>query len=231
MKDGEAPKPGDTVTTHEEDKLAMNIPFYITPATATSSLLIFRAEYAEKSGARAWVLTNFPTWFMHTFTQSVIVDGDMVFLNRQSMQLMHGEITPKDFFTPSATDLGTQEMWRHYNTYSTKGINYFPHTVARDVLPQEQLLDRHEQHVKDCKHCTAALIGIQRGMWVAIAVAAGTAVATGVALAACVKSGSGGLKVTLVGAVVGFVAVKVFQMLKGLEQKFMYESYVHQDKN
>ena len=100
MEDREAPKTNgseDTEHSFEDDKLVINLPFYVTPVTATSSRVIFRTEFyiTPPRGLRGLIFRNLPTWFNHIFTQSVIFDGDMVFLNRQSC-LLYTSPSPRD---------------------------------------------------------------------------------------------------------------------------------------
>ena len=111
--------PKDGKLAYEDDKLVFNLPFYVTPVTKTSSRVIFRVETYTKppGGLRGAIFKRLPLWINHIFMQSVIFDGDMVFLNRQSMQLMQGEIEPKDYFMPAPADMATRELYRHYNTY------------------------------------------------------------------------------------------------------------------
>jgi pheophorbide a oxygenase len=178
------------------------------------------------------IFRKFPTWCSHIFFQSSILDGDMVFLNRQSMKLMHGRHTWKDYFMPAPADMATRELWRHFNKYSPEGINYYPHEVDNDVLPPEQLLDRYEQHVKNCKHCRGALQGVRRAMWATLGVTLSAIVTAVVAVASCVVRGvTGGWQVGLWGVLVTALAFKLWLFMKRLEKRFLFEPYIHQDKN
>lgn len=227
-----------TADSLEADKLMFNLRFFIAPVTEVSSRLIFRGEsYSSmqpglKSRLMKLAQSLTPGWVFHALTQSTIIDGDMVFLNRQSMQLMHGHITSKDYFMPAASDLCTRELWRHFNTYSKEGINFYPHACETGVIPQEKVLDRYNQHVKDCLHCSAGLAGVRTVMWVAVVVATGALLATGVVAGSCVVNGAfKGWPVGLGAAVVAATALKLVQWMKALEKKFLFEPYIHQDKN
>jgi hypothetical protein len=138
---------GDTDASYDGDRLGVTIAFYITPVTATSSRLFFRSQASvSMGGIKGWMVRNIPTWFTHIFLRSTILDGDMVFLNRQSMKLMHGEVTWKDDFMPAPTDVPILELWRHFDKYSPNGINYCPHKVETDVLAHEKILERYEYY-------------------------------------------------------------------------------------
>jgi pheophorbide a oxygenase len=227
-------KPGDTEESYDGDKLLVNVAFFTVPVTATSSRVFFRSESysAPMPGIQGWIAKNTPQWIFHTFIQSAILDGDMVFLNRQSMQMMHGQLTWKDYFMPAPADMATRELWGHFNKYSPKGINYYPHEVENDVLPQEQLLDRYEQHVKNCNFCSAALRNVRRGMRAALAVVAVASATSFVTVVGWFVTGvTGGWQVGVGGAIVAAVAFKLWRFMKGVEKKFLFEPYVHQDKN
>jgi pheophorbide a oxygenase len=217
----------------EGDKLRFNNPVFMTPVTATSSRVIARGEtFVQPAGLAGSIFSNLPIWLIHTFIQGPLVDGDMVFLHRQSMKLLRGELTWKDFFMPAQADMATRELWHHFNKYSPNGINYYPHQVENDFLPPEQLLDRYEQHVKNCTYCRGALQGVRRVMWAALGVAVvGIVTAVVVAASCAVRGVTGGWQVGLGGVAVSFVALKLWQVTKGLEKKFMFEPYIHQDKN
>ena len=233
--DEEGQHPGE-VETCFEDKLAFSLCVYITPVSKIESLLCFRVENytAQQNSFAAKAFKNLPTWFFHMFSQSNILDGDMVFLNRQSLQLLNGKINPKDYWMPAPADLGTREMWRHFHKYSPDGINYYPHEVDTTLLPPDQLLDRYEQHVKDCKYCSGALANLRKLIWLTVplmlacmttsAFAVGSSVLEGAASQGKVILGVGGV-------VMGLLMLKARQFMKGLEKKFMFEPYIHQDKN
>jgi pheophorbide a oxygenase len=232
--DGGNGKPGDTAESYDSDKLLMNIAFFTVPVTATSSRVFFRSESYSPPipGIKGWMVRNTPQWISHMFLQSAILDGDMVFLNRQSMQMLHGQLTWKDYFMPAPADMATIELWRQFNKYSPNGINYYPHEVENDVLPQEQLLDRYEQHVKNCNYCSVALQNLRRGMWVALTVAALASAASFVTAVGCLVTGmTGGWQVGVGGAIIAAVAFQLWRFMKGVEKKFLFEPYVHQDKN
>jgi pheophorbide a oxygenase len=217
----------------EGDRLLLNVAIFMTPVTATSCRGLFRNETYVP--ARSWtgrILRNLPKWGFHVLFDSTILDGDMVFLHRQSMKLMHGRHTWKDYFMPAPADMGTRELWRHFDTYSPEGINYYPHEVDSKVLPPEQVLDRYEQHVKNCKYCRGALQNVRRAMWASLSVAVSAIATAVVAVVACeVRGATGGWQVGLGGVMVAAVAFKVWQFMKGFEKKFMFEPYIHQDKN
>jgi pheophorbide a oxygenase len=231
--DGKVKQAGDKEISYDGDKLLVMIGFYITPVTATSSRVIFRSQaLVAMSGIKGWIAQNIPAWFNHIFVRSTILDGDMVFLNRQSMELMHGELTWKDYFMPAPADLTMLELWRHFDKYSPNGINFYPHEVENEALPQEQLLDRYEQHVKNCKYCSGALRSVRAAMWAALGVAVVGMVAVFATSVTCVVvSGTKCWQVGLGGLIVSGIALKLWQFLKGLELKFMFEPYIHQDKN
>lgn len=130
----------------DEDLLIFNVLFYLAPVNEVSCRLIFRSEGYRKRNTTLKAnmlksivsLSSTRKWILHALTQSTIIDGDMVLLNRQSMQLMYGDITSKEYFMPAASDVCTREPSRHFNTYSKKSIKICPHTVVSDVLPPEQ---------------------------------------------------------------------------------------------
>jgi hypothetical protein len=231
--DGKQKQVGDTEVSYDGDKLLVTNAFYITPVTATSSRVIFQTQVGvAMGGIKGWMARNIPLWFTHVFSQSTILDGDMVFLNRQSMELMHGELTCRDYFMPAPADVPILELWRHFDKYSPNGINYYPHEVENEALPQEKLLDRYEQHVKNCKYCSGALRSVRTAMWAALGVAVvGLVTVFATSVTCAVVGGTNGWQVGLGGCMVSGVAFKLWQFLKGLELKFMFEPYIHQEKN
>jgi pheophorbide a oxygenase len=98
--------------------------------------------------------------------------------------------------------------------------------VSKEVLPPEQVLDRYNQHVKNCPKCRGALRNIQRGI-VAAAVAGSVAVISGVAMIASSEA----WQAVLAWVGVALVSLGAWAKLKALEQKFFYQPYVHADKD
>lgn len=217
------------------DELAFNLPFYCTPETANSSQLIFRSEMHRK-GVPKLVLTMLkmtPHWLNHITSPGKILDGDMMFLNRQSTQILNGELTPgSDYFMPAPCDKGTHELWRFMNTHCTNGINYYPHVVEAVPKPAEEVLDRYTQHVKSCKFCKRAHDNIKLGMVVALAVAVAAGVMGFVGgVTALTAQARWGWKPQGACWLVAGVALWTYQKLQWLEKQFGFEPYIHAEKN
>jgi len=112
-----------------------------------------------------------------------------------------------------------------------RNLPTLPKTLS-DLPPQmsrREALDRYSQHTQHCPDCKRALGRIEA----ALPVIAGAALA---ALAAAGYFLLSGAAPPLSGRVVGGVAVAglaalVYQKLLQFRQKFIFEDYVHADKN
>lgn len=143
----------------------------------------------------------------------------MVFLNRLSSE----KIAPKDYWMPAPADLAKREMWRHFHKYSVQGINYYPHDVDTTLLPLTQLLDRYEQHVKDC---SGALANLRRLLQLTVSVMMASVGAEAFALAFSVLAGTaakGKVILGVGGVVMGLLTLKAQQVLQNLAREFMFE--------
>jgi Pheophorbide a oxygenase len=135
--------------------------FYTIPVTATTSRLITRAElYRIPAGLKRFIEAQ-PVWMRQCFMLSEILDGDMLFLHRQSLKIHNKKLSPKEYFTPAACDMGVTELWKFLRKHSKGGINYYPHVADTAEKPPEEVLDRFTQHVKNCSHCQKAFKQIE----------------------------------------------------------------------
>jgi hypothetical protein len=215
----------------EGDRLRFNLPFYCTPETANSSQLIFRSELYQPrekvSKMLMFIVNATPKWLGHIAGPAKILDGDMKFLNRQSTQILNGELTPGfDYFMPAACDKGTHQLWSFMRKYSPGGINYYPHVAEAKPKTSEECLDRLSQHTLHCKYCMGAYENTKRGMV--------AAVATGIvaALAACTTFAAG-FEWKVVGSctLVAALALWVWHKLRDLKKEFTYRPYIHAEKH
>lgn len=204
----------------------ISLVFYPSPVTANSSRLIYRIQVAGVPEKMAKTLKSQPVWKDHIFSRSAILDGDMMFLNRQSSQIINGQLSFKDYFTPAACDMGVRELWKHLSKHSRDGVNYYPHVADTNPKAREVALDRYSQHVESCVHCTRALERVRGGIAAAAAVGFAGLLS---ALVCVVRGGWWGAPVACLAGVVA--AAVAWQKLKSLEKKFTYEPYIHQEKN
>jgi hypothetical protein len=116
--------------------------FFTSPVSAHSSRIIFRDEYYRKL-PKIFLMTRTltPVWHAHIFLQNEILDGDAVFLNRQSAKLLSQEVRAADYCMPAPADLCTRELYRWLRMHCKHGINYYPHEVLEPNLHSVWILD------------------------------------------------------------------------------------------
>jgi hypothetical protein len=195
------------------------------------------------------LIKKLPVWLDHILFRHPVLDGDSVFLHWQEQYLVEKdrqaeEDEEKDeksstaawrnnYYMPSRADL-LVASFKNWLDKAGKGGPWGPLHKARGypalVTDHRVLLNRYEQHTKNCTACKNALKWIERFISVAAAVAA---VGFGAAIAATVQGAAQlGIKAVATssvagGAVVGFLAALVWRWLSVLRQKFYFVDYDH----
>lgn len=171
-----------------------------------------------------------------------IFDGDGIFLHKQGNRMSNENLTYRDYSTPSSADVLLNAFRRFLDKAALQSDELAARSVAGnydDTAPRSVLLDRYESHTVFCKYCTKALQQSKRSKarWAAMRTAlTGASGAFGgltvlslvtravappaAAAAAC---GVGGISSYLVG--------HLERRAERRMQSFMFEDYVHAEKD
>ncbi|GMH39522.1 hypothetical protein BSKO_07420 [Bryopsis sp. KO-2023] len=140
---------------------------HTVPLEPGKSRLFFTQEF-KSSIMRKWPLNVFP-WLDHLWHHNIF-DGDNVFLNVQDRNMRSAaEANGTDlgggsmggsesFFMATSADSAVRSFRKWFDTVGMGGPP-FPGGQRMDggELQKEELLDRFEQHTKECKECQGAL--------------------------------------------------------------------------
>lgn len=182
-----------------------------------------------------------------------IFDGDGIFLNKQGDRMNRQNLSYKDYCTPTSSDLLVL-AYRRYLERAIRKTEESGQTLASSAVSgefyydnnnREKLLDRYESHTKYCSVCSKDLEHSRRWLkrWdraqVALLGAAGSSVTimTASTIVSLLGFSVPGLLISSSGiaSLSASLAVKAAGMKKiGLEsriQQFLFEDYVHADKN
>ncbi|CAB9497286.1 Pheophorbide a oxygenase [Seminavis robusta] len=107
-----------------------------------------------------------------------IFDGDAVFLNQQGLQMATEGLKPSGYSTPSTADVAVRSFrrWLDAASAATDRTAIIPTHAAKMAVKsvagplitdptradRTTMLDRYNQHTKNCKVCSEALAGLQR---------------------------------------------------------------------
>jgi len=182
-----------------------------------------------------------------------IFDGDGIFLNKQGDRMNRQNLSYKDYCTPTSSDLLVL-AYRRYLERAVRKTEESEQTLASSAISGEfyyddndrrKLLDRYESHTKYCSVCSKDLEHSKRWLkrWdraqVAFLGATGSSVTimTASTIVSLLGFSVPGLLISSSGiaSLSASLAVKAAGIKKkGLEskiQQFLFEDYVHADKN
>jgi pheophorbide a oxygenase len=184
-----------------------------------------------------------------------IFDGDGIFLHKQGDRMQRADLSYKDYDTPSSADVMVNAFRRYSNAAGqatrSMGLDDMAEAVTpssgyKDNLPRSEMLDRYISHTKSCELCSAGLekaqIRKRRLETLETALIGATGASTFTLLGAL---GLGVLRpVTVPSALVRVAAVATTCCLGGCKfiskrkpkaekeiRQFVFEDYIHADKN
>mmetsp|Transcript_27499 Transcript_27499/g.70868 ORF Transcript_27499/g.70868 Transcript_27499/m.70868 type:complete len:589 (-) Transcript_27499:1498-3264(-) len=249
--------------TYRHDGTRTKLLAYVTPTKPGECMVI-----AQTWDTRPTLLDKLPLpippWYAHQIFLKA-ADGDMVLLKEQEVTVPELPKGWREFHMPTRADVGVR-MWREWLERYTNGTSSGPYQLASAAeqqqaplearkMTKEQLLDRFNQHVKHCPHCSGALNTFKASTWVAgvaaavfaqlsllsalklagpaAAAAAATAgsAAANAATAATLSLGPLSLPLHVVWAAVFAVAsaacIKLALASNNTARAFVFEDYVH----
>ena len=187
----------------------------------------------------------------------LIFDGDGIFLHKQGDRMQRQSLTFHEYATPTAADVMVN-AFRRYLQKAAKQSQEVKPALAQTVLneeaydddiPRELLLDRYESHTKHCRICKSAYektkkyqVRLEKAETTLLGSAGASAVAliaTRVSILAATGSHLPVLKALerSVGVCLAFSGLGLMfvqrQKAKAAAKirKFVFEDYVHADKN
>ncbi|KAF5832082.1 hypothetical protein DUNSADRAFT_12172 [Dunaliella salina] len=242
--------------TYRDDGTRAKLLAYVTP-TKPGECMVIAQTWDTRPSLLDKLPFPIPPWFAHQLFMKA-ADGDMVLLKEQEVTVPDLPKNWREFHMPTKADVGVR-MWREWLERYTNGSIQGPYQLASATEQQEalsdarkvtkeQLLDRFNQHVKNCPHCSGALKTFKASTWVAgvaaavfaqlslqsaqkLAGPAAAAAASAGSAAAAVSLGPLSLPLHIVWAVVFAVAsaacIKLALTLHNTAQAFIFQDYVH----
>ena len=183
-----------------------------------------------------------------------IFDGDGIFLNKQGDRMRRNNLSYKDYFTPTKADILVLAFRRYLNKaariteqagHSSASASVSDDNSYVDDNLRSKILDRYESHTANCPICLKDLEKSRRWlkrwdlMQVALVGAAGssTTILTASAVVSLLGFSVPGLimstsGITSISTILGAkVAGKKKIKLDSKIQQFLFEDYVHAEKN
>ena len=189
----------------------------------------------------------------HLFSHQIF-DGDGIFLHKQGNRMKDAGLTFRDYSTPSSADVllnayrrfldaaarRTRDADLRSSAEAVVGISQYGDDLERAIM-----LDRYESHTKDCPICSSALeqtrqnLSRVRRLQTFSQGAVGASVATLFCLVASrlasVSLARPVLPIALITTAVSSIAalgtIKAEAKLDKRIEQFLFEDYVHADKN
>jgi pheophorbide a oxygenase len=184
-----------------------------------------------------------------------IFDGDGIFLNKQGNRMKEGNLTFRDYSTPSSADALLNAYRRYIDSVATKtreaGLDTMADAVVGsaaygDDAKRHEMLDRYNTHTVNCPTCSKALKGTQakkrrnKVLQTSLQGATGASLTGLATLVAITRVATVASAPRLIGIVAGMAtatglgAIAAYRSEGKLEKEinqFLFEDYVHADKN
>lgn len=194
------------------------------------------------------MISRLPFWMEHIFFRNPILDGDNVFLHYQehivaerSRELeadnnahastswfnngSRGAGWRKEYFMPTRAD-ALVAAFKNWLDVAGKGGPFGPLHRSPNYPPlvtdHHVLLNRYEQHTKNCPACRGALWWVERLRGVAMAVCG-----VGFVAAVCSLIQTASVKSVAIGGMVGLVGALAWHWLNLLRAQFYFIDYDH----
>ncbi|KAI3433934.1 hypothetical protein D9Q98_003736 [Chlorella vulgaris] len=229
--------------------------FYAVPVSPGHSRLV--AGYSSDAvppAVKALLQSDLLAPLLHAFQfvadigNHVVLDGDTVHIYQQE-QLVKRE-GRRAYFMPASADRGVVLLRRWLDDYAGGGPDYYQATgglpagstsdsagASSRPLSRREVLDRYEQHTKNCPSCRRALgvvqavrQALQLGSTAAFAAAFTLAVVSALVPAAPLAPRLGRASAPLLLGLAGVMAGVLQQLLARLEQQFVFVDYVHSER-
>lgn len=191
----------------------------------------------------------------HMMSHSIF-DGDGIFLHKQGNRMKQAGLSYRDYSTPSSCDSVLNAYRRFIDTAATitrqqTGLSNVADSVQGssmygDDLSRSNMLDRYNTHTKDCPICRKALQNARRKrsrLKIFQSVFQGSAGASGTALATLIMVAKGTtIKMAPIvfryvfGAMfatclASFLSIRKEKKLQQEINSYIFEDYIHADKN
>ena len=184
-----------------------------------------------------------------------IFDGDGIFLNKQGNRMKESNLSFRDYSTPSSADALLNAYRRYLDSVADKtreaGLNEMADSVVGsseygDDAPRSVMLDRYNTHTVNCPTCSSALKEIQakkrrnKVLQTSLQGATGASLTGLATLVAITRVATVSLAPRLIGIVTGLAtatclgAIAASRSENKLDKEinqFLFEDYVHADKN
>lgn len=217
----------------EENFTSFNI--FCVPTKPGHSRLISYIATTRKFPAVVRFLLRLPEFFSHVFVRNKVLDGDSVFLHNQEhyirKQMIHNKKTLNDlYYLPNSSDLLLSSIRTRLGKLGspydgTVGMGGFGIEIPPLITDHKVILNRFEQHTKNCRKCLQAL-----RITNALHVLAACGACLSVVWMLYMYLSQGTLRsVSLPGLFVSVFALG-YKLLSDLKKQFYYLPYVHNEK-
>lgn len=208
---------------------------YCVPTKPGHSRII---SYIATTRKFPWFVRFFlqlPEFLSHALTRNKVLDGDNVFLHNQEQylrkQMVHHKKTLEElYYTPNSSDLLLSSIRKTLSSLGSpydgaKGLGGFGLQIPPLITDHKVILNRFEQHTKNCRKCLQALRITNMLQWLA---ATGACLSVGVMLYMYLSQGT--LRSISLPGLFGSVFALCYKLLTDLKMQFYYVPYVHNEK-
>lgn len=216
----------------DEEFTSFNV--YCVPTKPGWSRLISYIATTRKLPFLIRMFLKLPSFLDHALIRNKVLDGDSVFLHYQEHYIRdkerrEGKKWSDLFYTPNSSDT---LLLRARSWFDKQGSPYSKSQRPPELITDHRvLLNRFEQHTKNCVKCLRALRMIEALTWLT---AFGTCASLGAILSLWVMTANGTgamtLKSVALPGLIGSVFALLYKMMSDLRAQFFYVPYVHNDK-
>lgn len=209
---------------------------YCTPISPGKSRLIAYLVTNRTLPFVFQLLLKLPLWMNHILFRNKVLDGDNVFLHEQEHNLVElnrksGSNGPsawkRQFYLATRADT-LVAAFRNWLDTGGKGGPFGPLHLVQEypdrITDRRVLLDRYNQHTKNCRHCKRALAWIERLRYIFGSLGIAFMVAlVGRASITCTLMNRGVAAFGLAGT----ICLLIWYWLSETREKFHFQDYDH----
>jgi len=208
---------------------------YCVPTKPGHSRIVSYIATTRKFPWFVRLFLQIPEFLSHTLTRNKVLDGDNVFLHNQEHYLRNQMVKNKKtldelFYLPNSSDLLLSSIRKRLSSLGSpydgvQGLGGFGLEIPPLITDHRVILNRFEQHTKNCRKCLQALRITNMLQWVA---AGGACLSFGCMLFMYLSQGT--LRAISLPGLFGSVFALVYKLLVDLKTQFYYVPYVHNEK-
>lgn len=145
-----------------DSNLLSELHIFVVPVQEDICRIFIKYKINNKNLYLKKIFNMLPIWLIHIFINRFL-DSDTLILHKQDQYLLKNTDSyhsNKEYYLPTESDKGVS-FYRKWIKKTLPTIPSFYKIRKNNELTRHEILDRYEQHTKECIHCKIALENIK----------------------------------------------------------------------